>query len=362
MSSSMPKMIAMAQYEQTNPAQNFGAVWTDWPNTRTTWVRIWVSWDHIAPHAPNGVAPQDDTAPTWNGGTVKEHVAALDAQIAFARSKGINVMLTFYNFPAWVNNVPQSYPNYRRLPPQDMSQTSWYAQYLLWAMVRWSALNPNNNGAYCNAFEICNEPNLYELWPNDPTPLYYYAGRQMVTAQKLQQQFGIYSPVLAGPALGDDDRLDTGPNLRGCRPFAEALCNYLRSQGFVPSIYWMWTHHNYKDVINGNTTLAQAVRGKLMANSFWAAYPNGDASRPYIYVTEGGSRLADVGGDRNLQATTVSTAYNACHSDASGAGIGMFANYLDVGGGDPKFDTGLRDAPSLAPRPLYATWAGFPTT
>jgi hypothetical protein len=229
-------------------------------------------------------------------------------------------------------------------------------------MIRWSALNPNNGGAYCNIFEVCNEPNLYEIPPGVSTPLHFYAGRQIITARQIQLN-GLFSPILAAPALGDDARLDTGDFARGCRPFTEALCNYLRSQNFQPDGFWMWTHHNYTDiensVNNGTTTLAQAVRTRISANGFWTGYPNVNASDPYIYQTEGGSRA---GQGLSTQASTLAKNYAQCHNDSSGRGIGMYTNYLDVTSTDPRFDTGLREAATLAARPVYFTWAGFGTT
>jgi hypothetical protein len=357
----MAKQIAMGVYEQSDVLQNFGLVHNDWPATGTAWVRFWVSWDHLAPRQP-AVAPELDEQPTRGGGTVREYVFALDAQIRLARSKGLGVILTFFNFPSWVNGVGDDYPDYRRLPPLDLSPTSWYAAYLAWVMLRWSAANPNNGGAYCNILEICNEPNLYQH--REGIPLHFHAGRQMITARQIQLN-GLFTPILAGPAVADlaNNPPNPAPTERGCRPFVAALCNYLRSQGFAPDGFWMWTHHNYTDVKNGTTTLAQAVRDRLKANGFWTGFPTLNAANPFVYLTEGGSRIVDAG-TLAAQASTMAQAHANCHNDnpALGEGLGMFTNYLDVGSTDPNHDTGLRDPSSLQPRPLYSTWASFPTT
>jgi hypothetical protein len=341
----MAKQIAMGIYEKANVLQNFGTVFNDWTRTNTKWVRFWVSWD-----------------PTRGGGSVSDYVFALDEQIRIARRLQLGVILTFVNFPSWVNGVTDQEPDYRRLPPVDLSPTSWYATYLAWVMLRWSQLNPNNGGAYCNILEICNEPNLYR--ERVGIPLHFHAGRMMMTARQIQLN-GLVSPLLAAPAVADiaSNPPNPGEQERGCRPFVAALCNYLRSQGFAPDGFWMWTQHNYTDIRNGTTTLAQAVRDRLKANGFWTAFPTLDASNPVIYLTEGGSRMVDAG-TVAVQDATMRQAYANCHNDDPnrGQGLGMFTNYLDISSTDPDHDTGLRDPVSLEPRPLYWTWAGFPVT
>lgn len=348
MTSYLRKSIAMGIYAANNPTQNFGYVWPDWLATNTPYVRFWIDWTQLAPYPPaNGayVSPGADTRPCPGGGTVAQYVGALDAQIALARGLGLKVVLTFVYTPHWANLTgdPQ-FPDYKRYPPEDVTPTSPWGLYFFYCLSRWSALNPDHNGAYADFFEICNEPNYWKSLTG--TPIFFYPGRMMVTAQAIQRAWGIWTPYLAAPAVADD---------AAAPQFTRSLCDYLRSQGFRPDVLFAWSTHNYRDIRLGNNNGGQAIRAELRRASFWTGWPDENAGNPYVLQTEGGSHLSG-----SSQAAAVRAAYLRCDNDAAtqGQGLAMFTNYLDITA-PPPFDTGLRDLAGN-PKPLYSTWAGLP--
>lgn len=303
----MRKSIAMGVYERNQVRQNFGLVFLDWPLTNTPWVRFWVDWSQLAPYAPardangnpvyrNPVTDGRPVLPLAKGGSVAEYVRAIDNQIGAARALGLRVVLTFYGFPVWANGVTATFPPgewyrqpYHRIPAQDMSQTSAWATYFLFTLLRWSSLNPFNGGAYADFLEVCNEPNLYIRLRGDGTPLHVYAGRQMVTAQALQRATGVLTPILAGPGTLDND---TGPT--AYRPFTKNLLSYLKSQTFTSDRYWAWSHHNYRDIRTNTNGRAQNVR-KELDDAIWKGWPRGNAAERYVLLTEGGGRVDQIG-------------------------------------------------------------------
>jgi len=356
MTSFMRKQVAMGVFSASNVNQNFGYTYLDWPWTTTNWVRFWVDWTQLAPVGPNN--PPTDQTPLPQGGTVAQYVQGIDNQIILARALNLNVMLTFFRCPQWANGVPSSYPNSNLYPPIDLSATSWWADYFLFCLTRWSALNPNNGGAYADVLEICNEPNIY---PTDargggpPSPS--IAGAMMVTAQTVRREFNITTPILAGPAVLDvagatSKRID-------CRDYVSAVMAYLSGNGFASGdVYFAWSTHNYSDIANQDTTLGQGMRTRLKsASPAWSGWPYADSSNPYVFQTEGGAlfNLLGAGGQSNR----MNTAYTNAHNDSAkfGQGLAMVTNYLDIT--DPNFDTGLRNT-AYAPRQLYATWAQEP--
>jgi hypothetical protein len=356
MSSYLRKSIAMGVYAQNNQQQNFGYFAPDWQATNTAWVRFWVDWTQLAPYAQNN--PQtDNTTVLPQGGTPQQYVQALDSQISYARSLGLKVVLTFFKFPTWTNGTTTSTPLYYLYPPNDLSGTSPWASYLYFCLSHWSSLNPNNGGAYADWLEICNEPNIFladKPFGGYQPPSHVYAGRMMVTAQYIQRATGITTPLLAGPAVLDapgvtDRHID-------CRDYVANLLGYLSTNGFSADTLFAWSHHNYTDISNGTTTLAQAIRGSLKAYG-WTGWPYGDSSNPYMLQTECGARFDQLGASE--QARRVDVGYTNCHNDTAGLGQGlaMFTQYLDVT--DPGFDTGLQNT-AYAHRQLYAQWAAEP--
>jgi hypothetical protein len=360
MTSYLRKSLSMGVYSKSNATQNFGAVATDWPATNTPYVRFFVDWLQLAPQTPpNGVFsnPIDNPTPLTQGGTVGEYVRAIDNQIGLARGYKLKVVLTFINTPPWASGVSDQTPDFRLYAPRDLTGGGPWSQYFLFCFLRWSAFNSGNGGAYCDFFEICNEPNLFKPDPVSHT----VPGAMMLIAQTWQGLSGLTSPILAGPAL--DDRTSSDPRIDSAA-YTRSLLSYLRTGGFnFADPYWAWSHHNYRDIKGAasgtvTTTRAQRIRTELK-NAGWRGWPHGDPTNPYILQTEGGARVNELG--TGGQSDRIRNSYNLCHNDnpGQGEGLAMFTNYLDIT--DPGTDTGLRDKfPTLVKRPVYGTWASLP--
>jgi hypothetical protein len=354
MTSYLRKSVVMGKYDPLSPNQNFGYFAGDWQATNTPYVRFWIPWPRLAPYGWNN--PANDT--TYYAGTnvrVMDWVAGMDAQIKYARQLGLQIILTFDQFPQWVTGDSNN-----RVPPSDVSLYSAWGQYMAWVYTRWSAINPSVAGSYTDYVEICNEPNNYPAYPGYPAPV-YAPGRMMLTAQQIQSAYGYSTPILAGPALEDNSSVST---------FASDLLGYLGTNGFTAitgfggNTRWAWTHHNYGDVEKegGATTRAQWVRNHLVGAG-WKGWPYADPTNPYLLITEGGARIGP-NFTESSAATRTQTAYNNVHNDSpsGGMGLAMFSNYLDVTDTQPSGDCGLRraDAPNYTLRPLYSTWAALP--
>ena len=343
------KSIAMGVFDLNDVNQNFGYWAADWYYTNTPYVRFWIPWYKLAPYGMNNPATDGSPLP-GSSFTVAQHVAGLDAQIKYARQLGLKVVLTFDWFPQWANGTPD-----RRTPPPDVSVGSAWATYLAWIIARWSALNPNNNGAYADFIEICNEPNGYTAIPGTYPAAHYVAGRMMMTAQTIQS-YGWTTPILCGPAIADKSTAAS---------FTADLLGYLQSSGFwaltLPggNPYFAWTQHNYGDIESGGggTSRAQGIGGQLVNR--WKGWPNADPGNPYVLITEGGARLANF--SQADAAARTALAYNNAHNEVAGRGLAMFTNYLDVSDTQPSGDCGLRNTDAgRTPRPLYTTWSGLP--
>jgi hypothetical protein len=353
MTASMCKQIAMGVFDQNDVRQNFFNVAGDWGDTKTKWVRFWIPWYKLAPYGWNNPATDTSPLPGYNPGgfTVKQWVDAMDLQIKFAKQTlGLGVVLTFDWFPQWANGSTD-----RRIPPSNVSPDNAWAQYLAWIYNRWSSLNPNSNGCYADVIEICNEPNGYHDYPGAPAD-YFVAGRMMVTAQAIQQYYNRFTPILAGPALNDAS-FDT---------FSDNLMGYLATNGFTgftsSNTRWAWTHHCYGDIEVNQGTMNRARRQRdRLASHGWRGWPNGDASNPYLLLTEGGARVPNVASATD-RAKYTADGYTNVHNDnaSGGKGIFMFTQYLDVSDVQPSGDCGLRDYSSpYAKRPVYDSWTGL---
>ena len=102
----------------------------------------------------------------------------------------------------------------------------------------------------------------------------------------------------------------------------------------------------------------------------WAGYPGGDATRPHMWITEGGVTLSkiqstygitDPAAKRAKQAELIQKNWNRMLYGPEAAGITMTAQYLFHT--DPNYDSGLCETPEAggATRPAYATWKALPS-
>lgn len=358
MTSYQRKCLALGTYSPVSPNQSVAVREAEIAQTQSTYARITVRWDYLAPTAPPaGVAVNPSTdynTPIPGGGaSVAEYVAGIENEIRRARAIGLNVTLLFHLFPSWVNGGRDNLT-----PPDDISDNSYYSQYLIWMAARWSVQNPDANGAYTDFLEICNEPERYRNLSVSPATV---AGRMMRVAALVQFRlsvFGRSTPIYSGPAHG---------GFGDAVGFTNELCSYLRATGFsgfgaAGNPRFAWTHHNYRDVQSASRAPsgAQAVRSVLRQQG-WRGWPYADDTNPYLLLTEGGYRIGTGGVATNNtptdQAIAVASAYNQVHNDAAGQGQGlaMFTQYLEVT--DPNYDTGLRECYTpYAQRPLWQAW------
>jgi hypothetical protein len=194
--------------------------------TGTRWIRLWADWPTLMP-----ARGQFDTA----------RLAALDAQIAQAKTDGLKVILTIFRFPTWANGVDAmsagqlaaTMPDRRKATqsdakaktvlmryPDDVSATSDWAAFFRFLASRYSVNKVHRPvpAATVDAIEIANEPNL-TWWPQqapsvttDPYAqseivIHRVIARMLQTAGAIVATMG-NSPRVAGPATHDGDVVD----------------------------------------------------------------------------------------------------------------------------------------------------------
>ena len=343
-------------------------------DSATKWVRLWADWPTLEPQ--QGQFDQF----RWD---------ALDAQIAAARADGMEVILTPYRFPTWANGtaamtsaqLTASMPD-RKFPsdpeskakslnfrwPEDVSEASAWGRFVQRLLSRYAGR--------IRVLELCNEPN-HQWWPQqapstttDPYAqstivVHDVVARMFVTAKALAAKTP-YAPMLAGPGCADG--VDSNRMRTGYHSFAERLLTRLTELGFTPGNRFVYTHHNYSDVAAGNAARAADMRRRLLNR--WAGYPAGDATKPELWITEGGVTLSkiqstfgitDAAAKRAKQAELVKTSWDRMWSGTESAGITMTCQYLLHT--DPNYDSGLAETPEAggATRPAYVTWKSLPS-
>jgi hypothetical protein len=316
--------------------------------THTRWVRLWADWPVVQPERGR---PPD--------------LAALDEQIDAARADGLEVMLTAWRFPRWANGTgglssaadarfetadrvaPGGDPARRKdltfKLPDDLGPESDWA--------RWIDLLLDRCGDRIDALELLNEPNL-QLWPQRGL-----AGAVATMMQTAQAVAGRHpgAPLLVAPATSDapgDTRLRTRHD-----DFTRDLLAELERRRFEPGPRFAWSHHSYTDVELDRASGTAATRALLAGR--WAGWPDGDAARPWLMVTETGARLdklaeeyglADPAAARAKQAELIERYWGRIRAER----VGLMCVYLFVT--DASYDSGLCDLDGT-PRPAYRAWA-----
>ncbi len=382
--------------------------------TKTGWVRLWAPWFSFQTNS-------SQTPGTKRNSAAAPQISALDQQVAAANADGVKVMLVSWGVPQWAsgtaaitensaadfnygttNNGTAVDPNAKGLGPWDrMSKSQWdnwhnngvaptsfksilykqptdlstkgpWAKWIDWLYYRYIGNNPY--GAKITALEIYNEPNGFQLWPQQSPvgssvvannfaqtpPDQRPVAQMMKTADAIAARYG-RQLLLVGPATADtpnNSRLLTGFDV-----FTQNVLGALDGLNFHGNNRFVWSQHHYWDI---ERPLTAGARSTMTASSLSGRW-NGlaEATGPMVFLTEGGYRFPIYHTDTATQNQHVADAWNRVYSDASG--VGMFANYGMYTDNQPNGDCGLRDnAPGCvdvcgAPRPVYTTWAALPS-
>ena len=240
-------------------------------SSRTGWVKLWVSWRDVQPAQPR------DRAESWTQLTGAPALHDLDAQIAAANADGVRVVLALDEFtPAWASGAAET----EARPPANCSPNGPWAWFIEHLCARYRIAAGNPAGAYVDALEICNEPNL--RWPQDGAP--EVVADMIRTAAQLCVAHGRLS--LWAPSLSDipEERL-IGPWGHGT-PLQEFAERVIAASESVPAGTVSWSQHNYGDIAAGD---ARGVRAALdvLEDSGW---PGWDGT---IRLTEGACLMED---------------------------------------------------------------------
>lgn len=284
------------------------------------WVRMWAQWDLLEDVPYHGNPPMGPNDP----------FPMLDRAIARAKNDGLGVILTNWRFPRWANQTadknPDTYaeadrglegaPRLKDLEyrfPDDLTVGSPWYYWTNYLASRYNRNNPNKplGSAWIDVLEVCNEPNL-QYWPQqtpsaDPsnqwgagTPNSYCRVADMFhSAQVLQGYLG-NTPLLAGPAT--DDSKDKNANTRtrtSFWDFTDSLLSRLGDTGFRDSPHFIWTHHNYTDILKNNANHVTQLDGLLRTR--WGGFPNGTRGGNFdIWLTEGGGEVIHISKDTGI--------------------------------------------------------------
>ena len=236
--------------------------------SRTSWVKLWISWRDVQPLEPR------NREESWAQLSAEAALGNLDAQIATANADGVRVILALdETSPSWAGEPA--------CPPENRSPAGGWAWFVEHLCGRYRIAAGNPAGAYIDALEICNEPNL--RWPQDGAP--EAVGEMIRTAASVCVAYGRL-PLLA-PSLSDlpEERL-VGPWGQGT-PLREFAARMLATIGdSVPAGSVGWSQHNYGDIAAGDAAGVRAAL-EVLEGSGWRGW---DGS---IRLTEGACLMDD---------------------------------------------------------------------
>ena len=317
------------------------------------WIRLWADWPSFQP-APDQLA-------TYPGGPID----GIDRSIARAKADGLGVILTNYRFPRWANgtlNPTQAdldawHPDRQtnsglkafeyRFPTDLTIGSPWYF-FLYFLATRYSPANPSKpyGNAWVDVVEIVNEP-TGQCWPQRGSTNFLSANcavaNMMIGASSVQSYAGV-PPLMAGPATDDF----TGSSSRArthYHEFTDGLLDALQNN-YQDNRYFVWTHHNYGDVLNQRNT-TPTLMDKLLPR--WGGYPSGVRNQGNdVWITESGGHVgriresAPTASQSQLElAQALRVEKNMDTLKAQGH-LNMWTQYLSYS--DPCYDTGFADA------------------
>lgn len=384
-------------------------------DTNTKWVRIWIVWHWVQPMAgyeigvdpPNFQALTAPGQPYYGYPLPSAYLASVDAQISLANQNGVAVLLCTTGYPTWVN--PETYAtcgppagandvSYGRPQtscfPDDLSTSSPWAFWIYELLSRYSVtVSPSR---FISILEFVNEPN-YGLWPQvelSGAPPVQLRSTGVAVCDVLlmygsaQAMLGLanWEIILAGPTTADYNG-PTNNQYTNYLDFTSSLLALFKSVNFTAGPDFVWTHHNYNDVIYDRGPGSLSGQTMMLASNVVSALNSGGwtGSSLGLFLTEGGARREQISTVwpegfngiapsptytleqlDSIQAQLVSRLWARCNNDTVGEGaqIGMFPNWGMYSYNPALFDTGLLDTyQSSVPdreRPVYSFWKGLP--
>jgi hypothetical protein len=363
--------------------------------TGTRWVKLWVAWSQLQGSyvRPSTMAESWGQLNAGVPGTEGHGLRVLDEQVAAANADGVKVLLCLqHDAPEWANRLPgdpQLLPpprhNVTQRLPRETGPDSPFGWFVAHMCARYRRPAPANlsgprvpgpgelvlpgidagwgnpSGAFADAIEIGNEPNLMG-WPLDEAPR--IAAEMLMTADEWSAR--LRGPAILGPATSDTDGR---PGLRiNYLDFTRAVLRELT--GWRPRGQVAWSHHNYGDMADGNTERLGQVRSALEAagwhdRAIWlteGGYDTTPHGKPQTVVTDPErAKQARVIRDGYRQAAAFSAA--AAREGRVGV-LPTFAQHVihDQDAPTNTFKSGLRDdfrfdppAPG-ARRPAWFAW------
>jgi hypothetical protein len=329
----------------------------------TTWVKVWLSWSDLqgqlgaAPATKDQSWDQLSTAP--NG---QAWIRRLDRQLAAINSDGLGSIVTLFQaVPRWAGGATGPDPVTRTKPPEQKIPTNlspdgpwaWFVGFLCHRYSKDSPQNPD--GAFVDALEICNEPNLL-WWPQEGV------GRVVATMIRTATEVsGWNGPAILAPGTSDfPDRNQI--NERGLvatdwRSFSRDVLDGLRD--FRPQSPVHWSHHNFNDVkrVHEPSRAEQVIN--LLAQYGWI-----ERVQP-LWLTEGGYNLRpDPASPRRQARQATLIEQNFLRMQRTGD-VFMWTQHTITDKPGNEFKSGLRDdfAEGRGPgatRPAWDTWRKLP--
>jgi hypothetical protein len=349
-----------------------------WGNRRlvlesdTTWVKLWISWQDLQGELGRPPASLDRSWEHLNTAPRGESwLRRLDRQLRAVNRDGKRAIVTvFQAFPAWAGGVTGPDPVTGTKPPEqripiDLSPDGpwgWFVAHLCARYRRGvepTTAGPPGNpaGAWIDALEVCNEPNLL-WWPQEGVG---QAAAEMIrTATSIASRWGDGIAIL-GPGTSDfpdrNQRNERGLVATDWRTFTRDVLANLRS--FRPEAPVHWSHHNFNDVKRIRTPSRAEQTIDLLARNGWV-----ERVQP-LWLTEGGFNLYPDPADprrRERQARLIERNFRRMRRLGD---VYMWTQHTisDKAGND--FQSGLRDdfvagqGPG-ATRPAWETWRRLP--
>jgi hypothetical protein len=273
----------------------------------TKWVKLWVSWFDLQQEleaTPDGLYRSWDQLNSAPGG--QSWLRRLDRQLRAINDDRLGTILTLYHaFPTWSSGADAHDPVSGDKPPEaklpvDLSPTGpwgWFIAHLCARYRKGAARNRigphepsgeengegvrfgNPDGAWIDALEVCNEPNLL-FWPQEGIEL---AVTEMIrSAARLSKRWG--GPAILAPATSDfpdhDHDNERGLVATEWRGFTRRVLDGL--VGFRPPVPVYWSHHNFQDVKHADVPSRAEQVIELLRSKGWTTH------RQPLWLTEGG--------------------------------------------------------------------------